>query len=431
MSSDCIRVFSLNCWGLKYVSKNRVQRMSAIAAFLLASPYDIVCLQELFISEDFETIRASLSDHLSFAKLFNGGAIGKGLAIFSRFPIVAATSQPYSLNGSPLDLKGADWFAGKAATSVLIIHPMLGEVQVFNTHFFSEGGDDGPECNRAHRLVNAWEFAKLVKQAAARGRYVIAAGDFNSMPFTLPMTVVLNHGGLGDAWASLHNPLQPSRLQGEFLTPADAISLRGVTYDSPLNSYAAKGQLGKRIDYILFRNPVHPYSPASVANPRLLPMKAHVALTDLVTGHSFSYSDHFGVEVTFRIEHREATQDSLPADVAGPGSVVANEPPDISREQLSTMLDALKTHLGNSTRRAQRELRISIGCAVFLLCLIVGTAWSPKAYLAPVFILLGAMVTSLGATMLYVGFLYGGWEASTLHNVIEEIELYAEGNICI
>lgn len=40
--------------------------------------------------------------------------------------------------------------------------------------FHAKGGDDGPEYNRAHRLVNAWEFAKVTRQAAALGRYVIA-----------------------------------------------------------------------------------------------------------------------------------------------------------------------------------------------------------------------------------------------------------------
>jgi sphingomyelin phosphodiesterase 2 len=62
------------------------------------------------------------------------GALGAGLAIFSRFPIVAATVHPYSLNGSPLDVIAGDWFVGKAAASVLITHPTLGQVQVFNTH---------------------------------------------------------------------------------------------------------------------------------------------------------------------------------------------------------------------------------------------------------------------------------------------------------
>jgi hypothetical protein len=40
--------------------------------------------------------------------------------------------------------------------------------------FFAKGGEGEPEHKRAHRLVNAWEFAKLAKQAADFGRYVIA-----------------------------------------------------------------------------------------------------------------------------------------------------------------------------------------------------------------------------------------------------------------
>ena len=71
-----------------------------------------------------------LTHHLSTCS----GAVGRGMAIFSRFPIVASTIQSFSLNGSPLDLKGADWFAGKGAASVLVTHPVLGPVQVFNTH---------------------------------------------------------------------------------------------------------------------------------------------------------------------------------------------------------------------------------------------------------------------------------------------------------
>lgn len=93
-----------------------------------------------------------------------------------------------------MDVAAGDWFVGKAAASVVILHPVLGQVQIFNTHvsqcptiysfltddlhdfpqLFAKGGEDGPEYNRAHRLVNAWEFAKLARQAAEMGRYVIA-----------------------------------------------------------------------------------------------------------------------------------------------------------------------------------------------------------------------------------------------------------------
>jgi sphingomyelin phosphodiesterase 2 len=60
--------------------------------------------------------------------------LGAGLVIFSRFPIIAATIHPYSLNGSPIDVIAGDWFVGKAAASILIAHPLLGHTQIFNTH---------------------------------------------------------------------------------------------------------------------------------------------------------------------------------------------------------------------------------------------------------------------------------------------------------
>jgi sphingomyelin phosphodiesterase 2 len=62
------------------------------------------------------------------------GALGAGLALFSRYPIIGASVHPYSLNGSPLDVGGGDWFVGKAATSIVVRHPLLGELEVFNTH---------------------------------------------------------------------------------------------------------------------------------------------------------------------------------------------------------------------------------------------------------------------------------------------------------
>ena len=62
------------------------------------------------------------------------GALGAGLVILSRFPIVTATIHPYSVNGSPIDVVAGDWFVGKAAASVLVAHPILGQVQIYNTH---------------------------------------------------------------------------------------------------------------------------------------------------------------------------------------------------------------------------------------------------------------------------------------------------------
>lgn len=54
--------------------------------------------------------------------------------MFSKFPIICASIHPYSLNGHPVDVAGGDWIVGKAAASIVIIHPILGEVEFFNTH---------------------------------------------------------------------------------------------------------------------------------------------------------------------------------------------------------------------------------------------------------------------------------------------------------
>ena len=53
-----ISVFTLNCWGIGMgVSRDRVVRFTAIAQHLASSDYDIVCLQEVWCPEDYETIR--------------------------------------------------------------------------------------------------------------------------------------------------------------------------------------------------------------------------------------------------------------------------------------------------------------------------------------------------------------------------------------
>lgn len=66
--------------------------------------------------------------------IFHSGALGAGLVILSRFPIISSSIHPYSLNGEPIDVVAGDWFVGKAAASILIAHPVLGQVQIFNTH---------------------------------------------------------------------------------------------------------------------------------------------------------------------------------------------------------------------------------------------------------------------------------------------------------
>ncbi len=62
------------------------------------------------------------------------GALGSGLAIFTRFPIISASALPYSLSGVPLHVIAGDFYVNKAAGSIVILHEGLGEVEIWSTH---------------------------------------------------------------------------------------------------------------------------------------------------------------------------------------------------------------------------------------------------------------------------------------------------------
>ncbi|KAG5729094.1 putative neutral sphingomyelinase [Termitomyces sp. T112] len=416
-----IRVLSLNCWGLKYVSKNREERIGAVANELSQSSYDIVALQELWVFSDYEKVQQRVSSVLPHSKYFYSGALGAGLVIFSRFPIISTSVYPYSLNGAPLDVSAGDWFVGKAASSVVLLHPILGQVQVFNTHLFAKGGEDGPEYNRAHRLVNAWEFAKLARHAAEVGRYVIALGDFNSIPTTLPITVIKEHAALEDSWLVTHPPGNSSA-HVSVSTALEALHKFGVTADSPLNSYSAGKPLdpyarkfwGKRLDYVFYRQPHRP----DAAFPVLKATECKVVMTDKVPGLGFSFSDHFGLEATLEIQ--------TPDNNSRSGTSVAR-PSELSNASVATVIEALTSCYKYSRQRARKELQTFGLCLLLLVAIIIGGSWLPHAWITPIFLVATIFFSWLGTTMFYEGFLYGRWECNALMNVIEELEIHRKG----
>ncbi|KAG5647691.1 hypothetical protein DXG03_008414 [Asterophora parasitica] len=425
MTETQIRVFSFNCWGLKFVAKNRNERIEGIANELERFNHDIIALQEIWVFADYEKIQQRLSSRLPHSKFFYSGALGAGLAIFSRFPITSTSVYPYSLNGAPIDVSAGDWFVGKAAASVVILHPVIGQVQIFNTHLFAKGGEDGPEYNRAHRLVNAWEFAKLTRQAAEVGRYVIALGDFNSIPTTLPITLIREHAALSDSWLITH-PNESSVTTVS--TPLEAIQSYGVTADSPLNSYSAGKPLdpyarkfwGKRLDYVFYRQPCRPHASPDARFPVIKATECKFIMTDHVPGFNFSFSDHFGLEATLSIELPSAGDEPS----SSPPAPVSSE---LSSASTATVIQALTSCYQFSRVRARKELRIFYLSLLALIAITIGTSWLPYSWITPIFVLLTIFLSWLATTMLYEGFLYGNWECNALMNVIEELDVHRKG----
>ncbi|KAF8560128.1 DNase I-like protein [Imleria badia] len=424
-----IRVASLNCWGLKYISKNRSERIAAIASAFSRSDHDIIALQEVWVQADYNQIRDKVCHRLPHTKFFHSGALGAGLAVFTKWPVIATTTTPYSLNGEPTNVSGGDWFVGKAAGSVTILHPTLGEVQIFVTHLHATGGDDGPEYNRAHRLVNAWEFAKVTRQAAELGRYVIATGDFNSIPSSLAMNVICAHAGLSDSWTVSHSQIPPPT---GMITPLDGVEKYGVTADSPLNSYRDSGPSGntvvrmfqgKRLDYILFRQPSRILDKPDAF--RLTCSDSKVIFTDPVPGNACSYSDHFGVEATLIIITPKTQEDvtsgnTTPKNTEAPWADTS----EMTSGTISDILGALQTSYRISQDRSRRELAVFALGILLLLSLITGSAWVRLPWVNPIFVLFTIFIAWVTTTMLYEGFIFGNWERKALQSVVEELEIH-------
>jgi sphingomyelin phosphodiesterase 2 len=133
-----LRVLSLNCWGLKFISKLRNERLAEIGVQIAAaspSP-DIVGLQECWTQQDYNAIREKTQHILPYGKFYHSGIFGGGLVILSRFPIIDSNMVRYPLNGRPAAFYRGDWFVGKGVACARIkIGPSPRDIaEVFTTH---------------------------------------------------------------------------------------------------------------------------------------------------------------------------------------------------------------------------------------------------------------------------------------------------------
>ena len=225
-----ISIVTLNCWGLKYISKLRRERLREIGRQLAAAdpqPH-IVGLQECFTQEDYRSIRRETRFTLPYGKFYHSGAFGGGLAILSKWPIEESTMFRYPLNSRPTAFFRGDWFVGKGVAHAKIRYgPGPKQVlEVFNTHVRSSQGlpyhvvvdpianelsqthapyEQGPnDSYLCHRLAQAWEMSKLLRGAAERGHLVVGLGDFNMIPLSLEHRIITAYAPVRDTWRVLH-----------------------------------------------------------------------------------------------------------------------------------------------------------------------------------------------------------------------------------
>ena len=270
------------------------------------------------------------------------------------------------------------------------------------------------------------------------------------------MSIIEDHSGLRDAWAGTHQNV-PTTFPPN-TPPLEAVHTFGITADSPANTYSAGKPLddyarqfqGKRLDYVLYRPPIH--SLLSSKTPILEPVQSDVVFTEHVPGKPYSFSDHFGLEATFSIHLPEGQPGDVrnPSDVEVPApapntitesrpqgakfdpsqqvssipNLQPNPPPGLNDASMTTLIQALTTCYRHSRSSLRLYLSIFFVCLVVIIGLTVGSAWLPYSWINPIFLFATTVLAWLATTMLYAGFLYQNYEANTLVNVIEELELY-------
>ncbi|KAJ1302632.1 hypothetical protein OPQ81_002949 [Rhizoctonia solani] len=402
-----IRVLTFNVWGLRFVSQDRLARITAIADRILnASPaYDVVALQELWLKSDHALVAEAVAPVLPYSTVFYSGAFGSGLSLFSRYPIEQAQMHPFALAGDPIDVLGGDWFVGKGVAAATLSHPVLGHIELLTSHMFARGGETGTVLQQAHRLIGAWEYSQLIRRAAQLGRYVIVAGDFNAVDGSAPLEFIRAHAKVQDAWWATHNLSSPAvpivfpiPKEGAATSALAAIHEHGVTADSPLNSWSAgkpldavaRRHLGKRLDYVLYRGP------DARAEYELVASEAKVVMTERMPDLGVSLSDHFGVEVVLEIA--PAGVSTQPAESQAENSLTGSEtnttseilpplpiPPPVARTRaliLHDTLHVLHAAIPASYAASTAYLTTGIACAFSLVALAVAAGaigWGPSS----------------------------------------------------
>ncbi|XP_045763706.1 putative neutral sphingomyelinase [Maniola jurtina] len=279
-----LNVFTLNCWGIPVISKNRKERIEAIADYLSKAPHNIVCLQEVWSEKDYLYLKEHLRINLPFSHYFYSGVLGSGLCVFSKWLIQDVFFHQWPLNGYIHKIHHGDWFGGKGIGLCRIkCNDRL--INVYCTHLHAEYNVD--DIYLAHRVLQAYSTAEFVNLTTPPADVSILAGDLNTAPGDISFRLI-------SQLPSLVDPCILSHCKDGAVKPAGTCDNINNSYSDP--ELVKTCPEGKRIDHILFN--VHPTLEADVVN-------FGNPLEDRVPGKTFSYSDHNAVALELKVKFTE------------------------------------------------------------------------------------------------------------------------------
>ncbi|XP_030623685.1 sphingomyelin phosphodiesterase 2a [Chanos chanos] len=362
-----LRVFSLNCWGIRYLSRHCEQRFEMIADMLERERHDIVLLQEVWSEQDFLSLKRKLSVTHPYSHHFKSGVIGSGLAFFSKYTLQNTLLHQYSLNGYPYKVRHGDWFGGKAVGLAVLDVTGL-RVHVYITHLHAEYCRSHDEY-LAHRTAQAWELQQFVHHTSRGAALVVLGGDLNMHPQDLGTRLVQALTGLRDCYTEAQ----------VFDGCEDGITLIA---DNPFTKREdlIPFEKGIRIDYIMFKGS----ESLSVQCESLSTTKGSVP------GHPFPYSDHEALTAELVLFHSEGS--NMPVSE---GLAILTEAQMVVREQRFQT----ESMLGKSAHL------LAVGVALLLLTLALwAVPWiCPGALVSLLSVL--CLTAFLSGVLLYLLFL--------------------------
>ncbi|KAM6980882.1 sphingomyelin phosphodiesterase 2-like [Aplochiton taeniatus] len=317
-----IRVFSLNCWGIRYLSKNCAQRYAMIGDLLSREKHDIVLLQEVWSEKDYLYLKKKLASSHPYSHYFKSGVIGSGLAMFSKHRVHDSFLYRYSLNGYPYMAHHGDWFGGKAV-GMVVLNIDGHTAHIYVTHLHAEYSRE-KDSYLPHRIVQAWELLQFIHHTSSGAHLVILGGDLNMHPEDLGTRLLRAYTSLKDSYVDT----------AKFDGCEDGVTLIA---DNPYTSKTelAPFEKGIRIDYILFKGS----SRVDVQCESMSTTKGSVP------DHPFPYSDHEALTAQLRLETVSQTQQG-------------GSPETVSQTQQGKLAE-----LVDLVTEARTEVKVGLHCA--------------------------------------------------------------------
>ncbi|PJF17012.1 Sphingomyelin phosphodiesterase 2 [Paramicrosporidium saccamoebae] len=408
MSQVKLSVLTFNIWDL-FVARHRTWRMRAIVEELRSPNYDgavryhdIVAFQEMWSTDTYRYFRSHLRDILPYSHYFDRGAMGSGLAIFSKYPIVQVHFKAFSLNGQPDRITDGDWFATKGVGHARIQHPKA-VLDVFTTHLIADYSERPFRSDNylAHRLTQTYELVEFVESHSS-GSVTLVMGDFNFEKSRLEWKTFLeNHQTLASVFGS-----------------EDQVDT-WCTCNCPSNGYSKPDSVPKTIDYIMYSKDalkLDSVGRAFTANLRENPKAIWKGIDK--DGIPQSYSDHFAVTSLFTIVNSPAR--TKLADKETPDKVICDK-----------TLQILRTEVKTVSEHRQRYILSSVVSFVLLLilCLVLGTMLAKTPNTTYPFYWMLVILPLLSASVFFYTCLYtlhSPRETALLSQFVSEIQYYIQ-----